>query len=401
MWVLELLVLSYFVFVVSYTALFSFGGLFYRSLTLPPATSFKKFCVLIPSYKEDAVILSVARQAVKHPYPADAFDVVVIADSLKPETIVALKQLRLQVVEVSFTNSTKVKSINKALEVLPDGVYDAVALLDADNVMEDQFLHRMNGLLQKGYRVIQGRRKAKNDDNSLAFLDGASEAINNYIYRQGTVALGMPASIIGSGIVFDYKIFKSKLTSMVSVGGFDRELELLLLKDHVHVYYDRDAIVYDEKVAVTKSFENQRKRWIASQFFYLRKYFKDGMVALFTGNFLFFKSSIITNIQLPRLINLGLLTLLTFGLFFVRGYLHYGYTIWAVLFCVNILATLLSLPREFYSRKMFSALLTLPMLFVRMFSLLFKLKGANRKFIHTPHGQAQTLAPEEPLNRKV
>jgi len=42
----------------------------------------------------------------------------------------------------------------------------------------------------------------------------------------------------------------------------------------------------------------------------------------------------------------------------------------------------------------------LPMLFVRRFSLLFKLKGANRKFIHTPHGQA--LAPEEqPLNRKV
>lgn len=399
MWILELLVLSYFVFVVFYTAFFSVGGLFYRTVPLEAPTSFKKFCVLIPSYKEDAVILSVARQAVVHPYPADAFDVVVIADSLQPETIVALKQLRLKVIEVSFTNSTKVKSINKALEALPDGVYDAVALLDADNVMEANFLHRMNGLLQKGYRVIQGRRKAKNDENSLAFLDGVSEAINNYIYRQGTVALGMPASIIGSGIVFDYGIFKSKLTSMNSVGGFDRELELLLLQDKVYVYYDRDAIVYDEKVAQTKSFENQRKRWIASQFFYLRKYFKQGVGALFTGNFLFFKSSILTNIQLPRLINLGLLTLLTVGLFFVRGYLHYGYQIWAILFVVNMVATLLAIPREFYSRKFLKALLSLPYLFVRMFSLLFKLKGANKKFIHTPHGQQ--LTSEKPLNPKL
>jgi hypothetical protein len=35
---------------------------------------------------------------------------------------------------------------------------------------------------------------------------------------------------------------------------------------------------------------------------------------------------------------------------------------------------------------MLKALLDLPGIFVRMFMLLFKLKNANKKFIHTPHG---------------
>ncbi len=60
---------------------------------------------------------------------------------------------------------------------------------------------------------------------------------------------------------------------MTSVGGFDRELEILLLTRGIPVVYYKDAGVYDEKVQKTAVFENQRKRWIASQYRYLAKYF--------------------------------------------------------------------------------------------------------------------------------
>ena len=62
----------------------------------------------------------------------------------------------------------------------------------------------------------------------------------------------------------------------------------------------------------------------------------------------------------------------------------YGY--WITVFILVVLAFLLSIPSKFYNRETLNALLTLPKAFASMFLSLFKLKGANKKFIHTQHG---------------
>lgn len=386
MWIVEVILLSYFVYVVLYTAAFAFGGLFYRNPNPAAAGKQLRFCVLIPSYKEDAVILDSAKKNLNQSYPATSFDIVVIADSLQPATIVELKKLPIRVVEVSFETSTKVKSLNYALNEIGDD-YDYAVILDADNIMDFNYLEKMNAFaVESGYKSIQGQRKPKNLNNTLAFLDGVSEAINNHVYRQGSAALNLSASINGSGIVFDFKLLKRHLSGMNSVGGFDRELELLLIREEIKVRYYKTAIVFDEKVSQSKAFQNQRKRWISSQYFYLRKYFAEGVTALFKGNFVFFNSSVLRNIQLPRLLNIGLLTVLAIVLFFLRDYLRFGYTVWGALFVINTVAIFASIPGEFYTRQMLSSLASIPGLFLKMLLLLFKLKGANKKFIHTPHG---------------
>lgn len=384
MLIIELILLSYFVYVVAYTATFSFAGLFYKPQQLPFDPPQQKFCVLIPSYKEDAVILDTARKALNQSYPKELFDVVVIADSLHHATVSKLKELPLKVFVVEFEKSTKVKSLNKALSQLHG--YDYAVILDADNVMAYGFLASMNALFAaRGYKAIQGQRKPKNEENSLAFLDGISEYINNHIYRQGSTALGMSSSINGSGIAFDFKLLKKHLSTMTSIGGFDRELELLMLKDGARVYYHQDAVVFDEKVSQDKAFQNQRRRWIASQYFYLRKYFKDGMTALFKRDFVFFNSSILRNIQLPRLLNIGLLFLVCAGFFFVRTRLNINYLVWPALFLLNGLAIATAIPKKYYSARLLVSLFRLPLLFAKMTSLLFKMKGANSRFLHTPH----------------
>jgi len=386
MLLIEFLLLTYFVYVVAYTTVLSIGGLlFYEIPVRSKEIVFRKFWVLIPCYKEDQVIIDVAKKALEQSYPAASYTVVVMADSLQPKTLTMLRQLPIRVIEVNFESSTKVKSLNVALQALPDD-YDYAVILDADNVMAFSFLERMNESLSSRVRAIQGQRKPKNQNNSLAILDGVSEAINNHIYRQGTVALGLSSSISGSGVAFDFHLLKEKLSSMNSVGGFDRELEVLLLLDGIKVAYHKEAIVYDEKVSKDKTFQNQRKRWISSQYVYLGRYFSSGIKALAKGNFTYFNSTVLRNIQLPRLINIGLLTFLTLTLYFVRGYLYFGYTIWLTLFALNTLSILLAIPGEFYNRKLAMSILKLPMLFLNMVLLLFKLKGANKKFIHTPHG---------------
>lgn len=384
MWVIELILLIYFFYVVGYTTIFCLAGFFYRPLAAQNS-EIKRFCVFIPCYKEDGVIIDVAKKALDQKYPTTHYTIVVVADSLQNETLHVLKSLPIRVLEVQFDSSTKVKALNLALNKI-DGHFDYAIILDADNVMKEDFIAQMNDALSKGAMAIQGQRMPKNKNNSLAILDGISEAINNHIYRQGTVALGLSSAISGSGVAFDYKTLKRFISAMNSIGGFDRELELLFLRENHKVGYLKSAVVYDEKVSQSSAFQNQRRRWISSQYHYLNKYFQEGIISLFKGKVAFFNSSVLRNIQLPRLINLGLLTVLTLAFYFIRTNLQFGYTIWIFLFLLNSFVTLLAIPKEFYSIKLVKAVFQLPVIFVRMVGLLFKLKGANKKFIHTPHG---------------
>lgn len=384
----ELILLSYFAYVAFYSFILSVGGLSYRSVVPPVAYNKRKMAVLIPAYKEDQVIPGVAASALRQNYPAEKFDVVVIADSLKPETLRRLREMPIKVVEVSFEKSTKVRALNKAMEVIGDD-YDCAVILDADNMMERNFLSKMNDLFELGYRAIQGKRDPKNENNSMALLDGLSETINNFIYRQGTVALGGSASLNGSGMVFDYPIYKQIMSGMDSIGGFDRELELILLERNINTYFAKHVVVYDEKVVSTEVFEKQRKRWISSQFFYLKKYFVPGVKKALQGHFDFFNSAVLRNIQLPRLLNLGLLTGFTMIAFAIGRYTYFSPFVWLTLWAVNALAILFAIPRKFYSIRLAKSVLLIPTIFFKMFILLFKLKGANKTFIHTPHGHIE------------
>lgn len=396
MYLPELILLIYFVYVSLYSFILSAGGLFYKNRHAPEDPLKRKMAVLIPAYKEDGVIVDVARQALRQHYPANRFDVVVIADSLKPSTIISLRSLPITVIEVSFEKSTKVKALNKAMAVIGDN-YDCAVVLDADNIMERSFLTRMNDLFGLGYRAIQGKRDPKNENNSMALLDGLSETINNFIYRQGTVGLGMSASLNGSGMIFDYALYKRIMAEMDSIGGFDRELELKLIEKGIKVYFAKDAVVFDEKVASTEVFERQRKRWISSQFFYLKKYFAPGFASLSQGDLSFFNSAVLRNIQLPRLLNLGLLTFITAVSFALAPHLVFGPFIWLALLGLNLLAMILAIPKKFYSLRLLKSVLLIPTIFVKMFMLLFKLKDANKTFIHTPHGHIEAQPNTEKL----
>lgn len=381
--IIEILLLIYFGYVSLYSFLLAVAALFFRSPRSVVAAE-KKFAVLIPSYREDAVIVHVAGDALKQNYSRENYDVVVIADSLQPETITQLHRLPVRVVEVAFEKSTKVRSLNRALEVIGDH-YDYAVILDADNIMEKDFLRKMNDLLAGGAEAIQAERTSKNATTSMSVLDGFSERINNFIYRQGHVAAGLPCSLIGSGMAFPFREVKDILSRIDSIGGFDRELELELIRRKIAIRYGKGVLVFDEKVESAEVFEKQRKRWLSSQFTYLGKYFREGMRALLQGDFAMFNSAILKNIQLPRLINIGLLSVILIPAILFRHSLSFGYVPWLTYLVMNILAIAFAIPLKYYNRQMLKSVVLLPNVFIRMFRLLFRLRGANKTFIHTPH----------------
>ena len=58
---------------------------------------------------------------------------------------------------------------------------------------------------------------------------------------------------------------------------------------------------------------------------------------------------------------------------------------WYYSFALTLIALFFAVPRRFYVLRTFLAIMDLPKAFLSMFLTLFKLKGANKKFIHTQH----------------
>jgi len=370
-----------------YIFIFSVAGLFYCQKKSNISVKMKRIVVLIPGYKEDEVIVEVAKEALNQSYSKDLFDVVIIADSFMPKTIENLKKLHVTVIEVNFEISTKSKALNKAMEKLTNK-YDIAVVLDADNIMAFDFLEKMNACFDENIKAVQGHRTAKNLNTSLAVLDAVSEEINNHIFRKGHLALGLSSAIIGSGMAFDYHYFKDLMLNVKAIGGFDKEIELKILKAGYKIEYLHDAYVYDEKVQKADAFTNQRKRWISAQLHYFRKDIGSSILHLITkGNVDYFDKAI-QFIQPPRILLLGAIIISTIG-FTLINYLfeiHQNLNlIWFVLLIICLLTFLFSIPKRFYNLKTGKALLELPKGMYLMLISLFKIKGANKQFLHTKH----------------
>lgn len=379
--ILEWIVLIYFFLSALYLMFFSFVGLFRKYNNNINLDYYRKILILIPAFKEDIVIHEVVEDALKQDYPTDRFHIVVIADSLSPITLEALKALPIEIIEVAFTFSTKSKALNAAFCHIHED-YDITVVLDADNLMAHDFLKKMNIGFANGFKVIQGHRVAKNNDTSFALLDGISEEINNHIFRQGHRAAGLSSALIGSAMGFEFELFKRLMKNIEAIGGFDKELELLIAIEKIKIDYLPDAYVFDEKVQNAKKFTKQRRRWLSAQFYYFgRDFLPSFRLLVAKGNFEYFNKAF-QFILPPRILLLGSVVLINIWVQFS----HIGNTLaWFYLLIITVLIFIFSVPTKFYTFKTLKVIFDLPKGFFWMIVSLIKSRNANREFIHTEH----------------
>lgn len=366
-----------------YLFVFSVLGKLIKQTPPPAATAYSRFIIYICAYKEDQIVLNSAEQALTIDYPKDKFHICVIADSMQPETIEKLKAMPLQVVEVVFESSTKSKALHAAIAATHQD-FDAAVVFDIDNIAAPDYLHQINNYLHNGNRVIQGHRVAKNTETPVAILDAISEEINNHIFRKAQQVFKLSAAIIGSGMVLEFKLFKDTMAQIDAVGGFDKEMGLVLTRQKIHVAYADKAYIYDEKVSNPEVFKKQRRRWLSAQFNLLKTYGLTGFKELFVhGNFDYFNEIYQTAI-LPRILMLGLMPMMLLISLLTPG-IGPSWQMWLTATTLCYIGILVAVPAEFFNSKLLGAVLKIPLIFFTMLALLFKLKGANKKFIHTPH----------------
>jgi cellulose synthase/poly-beta-1,6-N-acetylglucosamine synthase-like glycosyltransferase len=392
--IIEIVVFIYFAFATFYIGLFGFGAFLPRRKKPLNETRIRKIAVMIPGYKEDMVIVDVAADALHQNYPKDKYEVIVIADSFKPETLFELRKLPIRVVEVVFEVSKKSKALNKCMEQIGDD-FDIAMILDADNLMAPDVLSKINDAFNRGYLAVQGHRMAKNTNTDFAVLDAVSEEINNHIFRKGHRALGLSSALIGSGMGIDYALYKKTMATVDSVGE-DKEVEMKLLKQKFVIEYVEDAFIYDEKTQKSEVFVNQRRRWLAAQLSHFREYFFDGLFHLFRYGNLDYFDKVLQMIQPPRILLLGLLFFITFFYALIElisneyenqlNSLNYNH--WLALLIISAITALISVPKRLLTKKTFFALLSLPKGFFLMILSLLKIRGATKRFIHTTHSHA-------------
>lgn len=382
---IQLIILVYLSIQIFYLLFFALAGTFAKKTHFPKASKLRKIRIFIPGYKEDAVIIATAREAIKQDYPADLFEVVIIADSFSEKTLNTLRSLPIKVIEVSFEKSTKGKALQKAIEATINDPVDILLILDADNHMAQGFLHAVNDAFEQGYEVVQGHRTAKNLQTPFALLDACTEEMNNNFFRRGHVAVGLPSALIGSGMAFDWKLFVDFIQDIGDTSGEDKELEFRIARQGKQIAFLDGQYVYDEKVAKSDVFVQQRSRWFAMQIEVLEKYFVEGWVQLFKGNIAFFNKAFQTLI-FPRVMLVAvMLVWLAFSFIISSQYLNYSIGLF-ILFCISLL---LGIPTRWYNKQLLMAFLQIPGAIISMMKAMMKIGKARKQFIHTPHGDSE------------
>lgn len=382
------------VFCVCYLLLYAIASKFYRAPHYPEARTLRRFAVLFPAYKEDRVVLSSVRSFLEQDYPPELFEVIVISDQMQPETNEALRALPIRLLMADYTESSKAKALAMAMDNVDTNVYDIVVIMDADNLTTPEFLSTINRAFDSGVKAIQAHRTGKNLNTDISVLDGASEEINNGFFRSGHNAVGLSAGLSGSGMAFEAEWFHQHV-KYLQTAGEDKELEAMLLQQRIYIAYLADLPVFDEKTQKKEAISNQRKRWIAAQFGALRASLPHLPKALLQGNF-DYCDKILQWMLPPRLIQLaGVfgLTLVFTAIGIILSVRNGGYEWtmaikWWILSAAQVAAMTLPVPGgQLFTKQVGKAIMKMPMLAVTMIGNLFKLKGANKKFIHTEHGE--------------
>ena len=260
----------FFIFVagtVLYLGIVSIASLFTRTTNINEAKIKRRFIILIPAYKQDHVIEQAILSILAQSYPQRLFDVTVISDHQSEITNMRLAQYPITLLTPNFAESSRAKSLQYAILNLPEfKIYDIALVLDADNIIDQDFLVQMNNAYESAAtKAIQAHTVSRNRDTAAARLGAIFEEINNSIFRKGQINLGLSASLADAGTAFDFKWFKENVMK-TKTSAEVKELESMLLRNQIYIDYFHDILIYGEKVRTTEKLNIQHGRWAAKQF---------------------------------------------------------------------------------------------------------------------------------------
>lgn len=235
-----------------------------------------KFAVLIPAHNEEDVISSVIQSVLKQNYPKNLFDVYVICDNCDDSTSnIACKYDVTTINRFNKNEIGKGYALDYAIDIIKkkNKNYTAYAFIDADNLVDTNFLNEMNKELCKGHKAVQGYVDSKNPfDSWITASYTLCFSYLNRIFQMSRYYLGLTNIIFGSGFVVKSDIIEKYGFDAYTLTE-DLEYTLRLNMKDIRVSFAPNAVVYAENPIDMKQSWYQRKRWAQGQMICMKDYF--------------------------------------------------------------------------------------------------------------------------------
>ena len=260
--------------------------------------------------------------------------------------------------------------------------HDRLTIIDSDNLVEPTYLTKLDQYFDAGFEAVQGERKAKNLDTTVACVDAARDVYYHYFDGQILFAVGSSATLAGSGMAFTVDLYRKCLEHLDITGaGFDKVLQKEILLRKYRIAFTKDAIVYDEKTSRSDQLVKQRARWVNTWF----RYFTFGFQLIAKGIINFNWNQFLFGFILlrpPLFIFLLLSFLLMLANVFIDPFIAFVWLIGFILFTAGFFIALLNSNTD---RRIYRSLGGIPaFIFYQILSLL-KVRKANKHSVATQH----------------
>lgn len=247
-----------------YKTIYFFIGLFFTR-KFKPAKNKHKYGILIAARNEEAVIGNLLDSIKKQDYPKELIDVFVVADNCTDNTANIARSYGANVYE-RFDNEHKTKGF--ALQFLFENIkhdygiesYEGYFIFDADNLLNKNYITKMNNAFDSGEKIITSYRNTKNfDENWIASTYAIHWLRSIRTNHRARSVLHLATNIQGTGFLFANEIVRNgwKYTGLTE----DRALTADAVSRGYEITYQDEAEFFDEQPINLKVALRQRLRW--------------------------------------------------------------------------------------------------------------------------------------------
>ena len=225
-----------------------------------------RFAVLIAACNEETVIGNLLDSIKAQSYPERFLKVFVVADNCRDKTA---ETARAHGAEVYERHNASLRGKGYALDFLLREMerhayneFDGYIVLDADNVLDRDFVSRMNETFSEGKDIVTCYRDSKNYGDNWISAGYALWFLRESRYLNGArYTIGSSCAVSGTGFAFTREILDRIGSWHFFLLTEDIEFSTDCIAHGIRIGYCADAYVYDEQPTTMKDSWRQRMRW--------------------------------------------------------------------------------------------------------------------------------------------
>lgn len=222
---------------------------------------YSHFTILIPARNEEEVIKDAIQSFKRQKYPKDNYEIIVVINNTTDNTLGVCSAEGVRSILCERKIKNKGDALKEAFDRLKKEKTDAYIIMDADNVVNDEFLGEMNKSLNEGTLVAKSSMDIKAKENTWVSSSYAIYFfIQSILYSIPRNNIGASCAINGTGIMIKKEVI-DKFGFNVRTITEDLEFMTLCALNNIKIKYVEGAICYAEHPSDFKVSMIQRRRW--------------------------------------------------------------------------------------------------------------------------------------------